>query len=182
MTETAPAQSRPARLPTLNENLLKSAMHERGHFFVIVPSDTSFEQVMTPSYWANVVRPLAGGAQARPFAIVEVVREDGTMDLTLRVIEAKPGMVKFRVINKYISDENIGKTRKGDAGADDDSIVMPPNYKWAHVPRGANRGHMVRIEATGEILAQGLGSKLEAAQRARAHAAEANKPTVGAVS
>lgn len=171
----ADTDKKPARILPLGANALRSAPHERAHFFAVVPSETTFDQVMTPGFWGNHVPALSGGATRRPWALVEVVREDGTMDLLLRVIQVKPGMVIMRAIFKYVSDENIGKPAKGAPQPGDDDLVFPDGYKGAHVPRGEVTGWMVRLP-NGEVLVKGQPSKKAAVEYAKKHAAEALAP------
>ncbi len=167
----------PARPPALGSMGLRSAPHERAHFFAVVPSNTTFEQVMTPNYWQNHVAALRGGATVRPFALVEVVREDGTMDLLLRVIDCKPGMVTMRCLTKYVSDENMGKPAKGAPQPGDESLKLPDGYKWAHVPNGASRGHMIRLPS-GDVLVQGKATKADAVAAAWDHFNVASTPAL----
>lgn len=164
---------KPKRAPVLGANALQRADIVRGNFIAIVPSDTTFEQVMTPAYWANHVAALGMAAGARPFARIEVIREDGTMDLELRVLGVKPGMVRVNCLRKWINNENLtGKADESDKTPAAD-LSLPDGYKWAFVPQGGNKGHLVRLP-TGEILVQGLPSKAVAAKAARDHYAEAN--------
>lgn len=165
-----PSTKKPA---TLGAVALKRADLERGSYIAIVPSSTTFEDVMRPSFWQHHAGTLGMLPGARPFARVEVVREDGTMDLDLRVLQAKQGMVRMLCLRKYLDDSNL--TKAADKPADERSadLTLPDGYKWTHVPNGQNKGHMVRLP-NGEVLAQGLPNKAAAAARARAHFAEAN--------
>lgn len=172
-TATAPKAipSIPKRPPALLPNALKRADLERGDFLAIVPSNITYEQVMTPAYWSNHVQALAH----RPFARVEVVREDGSMDLDLRVIGTKPGMVMMRCLRKFIDNADLG-TGLGDGSQPGDEGLDPPDgYKWGFVPRGAERGHMIRLP-NGDVLVKGLMTKRAAIDAARTHAAVANTP------
>lgn len=161
----------PRMSPALKPNQLQVAAHARAHLIAIVSNETTYEEVMTPAYWQNHV-PVLG---QKPFALVEVIREDGSMDLTLRCLSVKPGMALMRCLRKFVVE---GKGKKADAAgldAADTSIELPPGYKHAHVPNGAERGHMIRLP-NGEVLVRGGTTKKAVAERAWAHYNEANKP------
>lgn len=167
-------EKRPARPKALAPIALKRADLERPHLVAIVPSDTTFDEVMTPAYWQHHVATLSN----RPFGRVEVVREDGTMDLDLRVVKASAGMVLMRCLRKYLDDSNLAKTASPEAENAEPMPDLPDGYKWAHVPNGANRGHMVRLP-NGEVLVQGKATKREAVLAAIAHHSIASQPATG---
>lgn len=158
----------PPRPPALGANQLQGAAYARGEYFAIVSNETTFETVMTPGYWQNHIKLLA----AKPFPRIEVLRQDGTMDLTLRCIHTAPGMAVMRVIHKFVSDENIGKPAAGAPVAGDESLTFPDGYKCAFVP---NSGWLVRL-ANGEVLTSKLPSKKAAYDAAVKHAAVASVP------
>lgn len=165
---------KPERAKVLGVIDLKNAYHARGDFFVTVPNDMSFEDVMRPVFWANHVQTFLKS----PFARVEVLRADGTMDLTLRVVEVKPGMVKMRILHKYLDDSNletaIAETAAAPAKVEADmALVMPAGYKHVHIPRGAQAGHAVQLLSNGTWLFKGLSTKAEAVAKAKAHKLEA---------
>lgn len=146
---------------------LQRAELTRGSFIAIVPNETTFDDVMTPAFWQHHTGMLGLAPGSRPYARIEVIREDGSMDLDLRVLGAKQGMVKVRCLRKYL--EGGGKVHQDDAGVIPD---MPEGYGLTHVPNGPEKGYLVRL-SNGEILAKGIGSRREAVGRAIAHAQEA---------
>lgn len=162
---------RPPRIRSLDPVRLRRADLERPHHVAIVPSDTTFDEVMTPAYWQHHVATLS----SRPFGRIEVVREDGTMDLDLRVVKASAGMVLMRCLRKFVDDSNLSKAAAPEAENAEPMPDLPDGYKWAHVPNGANRGHMVRLP-NGEVLVQGKATKREAVLAAIAHNAVASTP------
>lgn len=167
------------RPATLKPNALRRADLERGSYIAIVPSSTTFDDVMTPAFWANHVATLSGGQFPRPFARVEVVREDGTMDLDLRVIQTKPGMVLMRCLRRY--EAGVADVAKGKKAAPSGELTkadLPTGYKWAHTPNGDRPGHLIRLESTGEILVAGLPTMHEAVLAAINHAKVATAPAV----
>ena len=160
---------------TLSTAKLLHAQHARNEFFVIVPSDTTIEEVLTPGYWANHVAALS----TRPFARVEVVREDGTMDLDLRCIEVKPGLAKMRVIHKFVDDKNLPRLAEAaaESASGHDPVVaaqaeMPEGYKVGFIPNGPKRGFWVKLQSTGETLKDAIGDKGVAIKFANDHKRE----------
>lgn len=156
--------TKPKRPPALAANALRAAPLERADLFCTVPIGTTYEQVMTPAFWQNHIRTLA----ARPWARVEVVSEDGALDLTLRCLKASPGMAVMRCLSRYDSPSARAKSKA--APAEDGKLELPPGYKWAHVPNGENKGHMIRLDnATGDVIVRGELTKDAAVAKAIAH-------------
>lgn len=181
MADTAIAASeteprKPMRMmltKALRADALKPTTYARAQLFCLVSNETTFEEVMTPSYWQNHVSTFI----RHPHSLVEVVREDSTMDLLLRAVSAKPGMVVMRCLLKFVSNENLGKVDADAVGGRGAPIELPEGYKWTHVPRGDNRGHMIRLPNS-EVLVQGMPSKQAAADKAWEHFRAANTPQV----
>lgn len=163
----------PKRPPALGANMLKTAAHERGHFFCTVPIGTTLEIVTTPSYWQNHTGPLGLGPGARPWARIEVVSEDGELDCELRVIKVAPGMAKVRVLNVYAKGPAAAVDDTAKGKVDDEVPALPEGYKWFHAPRGEGSGHGIRLP-NGDILVRGLLTRKEAHERAIAHFTEAS--------
>jgi hypothetical protein len=162
----------PLRPAVASVNELKRADFEIGNYLIWVPNHRTFDEVMTPGFWAQCTGMMRQGYR------VQVMRLDLTLDLELRVIEVKPGLVKMRVLRKYVSDENLrgAKGAQASKAADDEAdqaLAMPDGYKYVHIPRGAEAGHAVQLKSTGEWLKKGLGSKAAAVAAANAHKAEA---------
>lgn len=176
---TAPAPDAPVLKqrtpppPSLPANALRSAVYEQLSYVATVPADTTFDRVMTPSYWQNWIRELS----SRPFARIWVQRSDGTMFLELICLSAKPGMAQMLCKWKYVNDENLTRPPTDGTAPGDQALELPAGYKWAHVPNGADKGHMVRLP-NGDVLVKGLPSKLAAVARAVEHFRVANTPTI----
>lgn len=157
----------------LGANALVAAAHARGEYIIIVSNETTYEDVMRPGYWANHVAVF----QTRPFARVEVVRQDGSMDLDLRCIEVKPGMVKMRCLRKFEGTQvevSVPTPSRSDEPA-------PAGYKIMHLPNGAERGYAVQLVSTAgqagppTYLKKGLPDRAAAIAFAKAHKAEADQ-------
>lgn len=164
----------PKRPPALGANALRRADLERGSFFCVVPNETTFEQVMTPAFWQHHAGALGLAPGARPYAKVEVMRQDGTMDLELRVTRVQAGAVHMRCLRKHVDDSNLDRPADGNVEEKGD-LTMPDGYKAAHTPNGATPGWLVRLP-NGDVLAKGLASKVIAAAAARKHFAETSAP------
>lgn len=174
----APATARPApqplklpkRAPALPANALKGAATERGHFFCIVPNETTLEEICTPAYWQHHIGALSGGQTHRPFARIEVVRVDGSLDVDLRVVSTAPGMAVVRVLRAFVDnrDLNLADTDKGD-----ETLVLPEGYKTVQIPAGEKKGWRVTMP-NGEELASKIVKRRDAVAIAIAHHAKAN--------
>lgn len=169
----------PKKLIPLKQHALKFADTTRGLYIAIVPNDTTFEDVMTPGFWANHVAA-NGPLSALPFARVEVVREDGTMDLDLRVISTAPGMAKMRCLRKIVDDTNLGTARaQAEAAArptpDElpEELQAPEGYKIGHAPNGAQKGYWVQMKSNSQMLGKGYGDRATAVAVAKKHKLEA---------
>lgn len=170
LTDDKSTVAKPKRPKALGANMLNRADIVRGNFIAIVPSDTTLDEVLTPAFWANHIPALT-----RPFARIEVIREDGTMDLDLRVLSVAPGMATVRMLRGMKDDQNLGVAQADSAEAPGVDLSLPDGYKTAFQPQGQNRGHLVRLP-NGDILTQGQPTKAAAAAIARAHFAKASTP------
>jgi hypothetical protein len=151
--------------------LSRLAEHERGYFHVSVPNDTLAEDVLKPGYWANHTGRL------KPGYLVDIVTSDLQLDMQLRCIKVEPGMVHMRLRFGYESNDRKAALELAKQAADGnaqaaEAIAVPDGYKVGHVPK---LGFYVKLQATGETLAQGLESMLAAKKFAQEHAAKAQK-------
>lgn len=166
----------PPRPPALTANALQSAAYARGSYLAIVPNHITLDDVLTPAYWQHHVPALSG----KPFPVIEVIREDGTLEVWLRVMSTKPGMAVVRPIFPAIVVGVDGARLKAAeaAKASEGAVVLPPGYKHAHVPQGANRGHMLRLP-NGAVLTQGEATKKAAANKGWMHYRESMRLPLG---
>lgn len=154
----------------LKPNELKTAPHARGDWFVTVGRDVPLERILMPGYWANHARSIKAGDK------IEVVREDYSLDVTLRVIKSVPGLVTVRQLySAYIDDSDLeAAAASGEAATPEPDV--PAGYKLGFAPKGATPGHFVQLNATGDQVGKGMKTKREAINFAVAHAAASVTP------
>lgn len=151
--------------------LARLADYDRGSYHVVLPRHVLTEDILKPAFWANHVRRLRFGD------LVDVVTEDGQLDIQLRVLSVEPGMVHMRLRFGFESE-----SRKADLAAAAaatqaaeqlaEQMVSPDGYKCGFTK--AN-GYYVQLKATGEVLAKSLPDMRSAKAYANAHAAKAQQ-------
>lgn len=148
----------------LKPNDLKSAEHFRASYVAFVPNDTPLERILTPGYWANHWTRFTQQGQSNPHeprlgGLIEVMREDMTLDVTLRVIGVGPGYVVVRAIGTpYVDDSQIGRA-EADRERTDGLPEVPYGYKAYFTSKGDKPGHGARNLATGEVTVAGYRLK-----------------------
>lgn len=115
----------------------------------MVPAGTPLSAVMTRDYWLHVHN------QMRPLDIVNCVAEDGTFDVTLRLLFKTPTEMKFRLIREAKIDKAEPITR--DEATD----------RFRVVSGGRAGGWRVQERSTGQIVADGLDKAAAEAEKAR---------------
>lgn len=165
---TEPTPEKPARPYVIGMNALQDAATARGNYLVRVPNDKTREDVLRPSAWANMVPLLS----RLPHARIEVVREDGTLDMDLRVLECSPGMVRMLVLREYVNNSNL-EAAKAEANKPAEAptvdLVAPDGYKIVHLPAAVERGWAIQLVSTGEWLEKKIPDKGLAVAKAKAH-------------
>ncbi len=125
----------------LGPSQLQMAAHALGDYSCWVDNDVRREDVLKPLFWQNHVPMLSTRVGAR----VTVLRRDLTLDMVLRVITIRDGLVRMRVISEYVDDANLPKIAKAKAErSDNDQLVDPVGYKTGHAPNGAEQGWWVQ--------------------------------------
>ncbi len=147
---------------------LRSAPHERGDWYVTVPNNTTLDMIKAPGLWAHHANTLKPGAR------IEVVREDFSLDVELRVIKSEAGLVYVRVVREYVDDSDITAAAAASGASGTEELKIPEGYKIGFAPRGDNRGHFVHHQATGVALIRKLNTRREAIAFARKHFTESN--------
>ncbi len=167
MTDTEKAAA-PVLKPTdvLRPFFVKQAIHARGDHFVWVAPTVPLERILLPGYWAHNAEIFKKGDR------IEVCREDMTLDVTLRVVDVKPGLVFMRVMFKaFLDDKDLEvRTAATEGEAKLDLTQVPDGYKLGYAPRGATPGHFVHHRDLGKAVAVGLKSKSDALAFAIEHA------------
>lgn len=170
-------------MKTLKPGKLLEAAFVRSHYAVTVDNDVTLADVMTPGFWRD-----HSGAM-RVGAVIEVRRQDETLDLTARVVSVTAGMVKLRAMFPPHNDErNIKAGRKAAAkdaeddgsthSLDDEGGEIPVGYKVKFSPA---TGYFVLLTGAGGVvqnLTQGQKnlSKPEAIKIAIEHHRQATTP------
>lgn len=164
---------KPVRLPT--NALGVSADYVRQAFQVRVPNDHRLSDILRPGYWMNAA------ARVRPGDVIDVLREDMSLDVTLRVVKVGPGLVHVRLrFPGLVDDSNLSESAEtGTAGvnAAGQDVDLPDElkaiYKIGHAPNGEHKGFWVQLRETTEFVRRGLPSKAMAVSVAKQHAQEA---------
>jgi hypothetical protein len=85
-------------LPSLS--LRHHADYSRSRYFVLAPFGVTMADLTRPPFWAHHTLRL------KPLDLVEVVAEDGSFDVDLRVVDVQVGYVKMRALRVW-SDADV---------------------------------------------------------------------------
>jgi hypothetical protein len=165
-------------MKTLPPGKLFDATFSRSHYFTTVANDVTLEEIMTPGFWRDHQPSM------KVNTVIEIVRADGTLDLTARVIQSVPGMVKLRPLFPPINDErNIKASRRAAAkdaaeGEADETNEVPDGYKVKYTPASGYFVLLTGANGTVSNLTQGQKdlSKPDAIKIAIAHHKQATTP------
>jgi hypothetical protein len=158
-----------ARPKTLGQNKLQADRLARPDMFAVIPNEVTFEDLMTPAFWANHVAQFT----RHPYGEVTCIREDGSLIVKLIAMQASPGMVRMHCLYAHESGANL---LEGQKAALDDKLEVPDGYKPFNIAQGENKGWSVRLQSTGEVIIARKPTRREAILAAQAHAALANSP------
>lgn len=146
---------------------LKHSAHARYLYSVIVGNDVPLARILMPGFWANHWQAFQG----MPFGRVEVVSEDGMLDVDLRCVRAEPGLVYMRPLRVFDQTD-----RRGSAGtskkAPGPKLIVPEGYKVRNAPRGPKPGWFVQLNSTGNKVGEGIATEAEAIKFAQEHNAK----------
>lgn len=127
----------------------RTADYCRSHWHVVVTPDITLDDILRPGFWAHHVGSL------NPMDLVDVVSQDMTLDVTLRVTGKGIGFVDMRPVRVYASEA----TQAGDDEPEID-LTVPEGYIVNHAPKTGwrvltkdphlevSRNHKTRMEAT----------------------------------
>lgn len=163
----------------LPPNALRSADFARGDWFVALPNDVTFEQIMTPAFWANHHTSL------KLFNRIMVVREDATFSGDFIVTLSAVGMVVLRPMYPPHDDTtNIKAAAAAAAKVEEggDESEPPEGYLVKH--NEAVQGYYVKLKGSGEVITGGQKgiSKADALKIAWKHSKAANTPRLARAS
>lgn len=162
MTEAIPTPARKVLAPTAVRH---TAEYDAPRFHVRVDDDVTLEDIMRPAFWAHHAKTL------RPFNVVEIVRQNMSLDMEVRVLEVGTGYVVVRPLrfweDKAVADARAQAVAAADAGGAD--VVLPAEYKIT-----SGRGSFVLTFIPNDTkLGSAYKSRAAAIVAAREHAAKA---------
>lgn len=149
-----------------------TADHQRRYFHFTAPNDVLVEDLLKPAYWVNVA------GQVNPGTLIDVVTQDGLLDVQLRVMRVVDGMVVVhpRLIyeEKHLREVLLQKLARDAAAADGSEVALevPEGYKIGWNP--GKKLFFVQLNATGKKLKEDFQSKVEAIDFANKHKAALN--------
>lgn len=142
--------------------MTRSADYVRTAHHVVVPVDTTPEDILRPGFWAHHT------ARLNKHDIVDVITEDGGIDMQLRVTGKGTGFVEMRVLRAWLREEPV--TEEADEPALE-PLSVPDGYTVNHAPK---TGWRVMTKEPPLEVSRNHTSKLHAIQAAVEHAARAN--------
>lgn len=143
----------------------------RPHLFFKLPNHVTREDLLRPGAWVHHARKMQGRDPTRParFGLIEVITEDGSLEMWLRVLMVKDGLPLVRPIFIYEDPRRVIEVPDEKLVAQDGSALppLPDGYKVGHAP---SQGFWVKLLATNDLVYRGLRSRLEAHEKAIVHA------------
>jgi hypothetical protein len=115
----------------------------------LVPAGTPLSAVMTRDYWIHIQN------QMRPLDVINCVAEDGTFDVTIRLLSKTSTELRFRLIREAKIDVAVAISRE------------EATDRFRVVSGGRAGGWRVQERATGQIIADGLDKAAAEAEKAR---------------
>lgn len=164
-------------LPVLRAGQMQqTAEYHRSVRLLVVDNDTTLDDLLRPGFWAHYATTL------KRYDIVEVIRQDFSLEVDLRVMGTDIGMahVRVRSITKLpTAEDEAMRTRqeKTAAKADMNLPELPPGYRVGFTPR---HQHYAIWDETKEMVVKGQPNKLAAVQGAIEHAKKAGNPLAAA--
>ena len=153
----------------------RSADHARRNFHISVPNDTLVADVLKPHFWINAAPQVAKDT------LIDVVSEDGLLDMTVRVDRVVDGMVFVHPRIIYEDKERrapILAALATEPGKDTASPVAQPDppegYKIGWNP--GSKTYYVQLKLTGKKVKEGIQSRPEAIAYSVKHAALLDTP------
>lgn len=142
--------------------LYNTADYDRPYFHVTVPNDVTLEDLQRPAFWAHHTTKLKVGA------LIDVVRENLSLDVQLRCLGAGVGFAKMRVLREW-EDKEVAKSVANEATGAEPETALPPEYKIT-----VSRGSFTLTYVPTDIkLESNLKTRAAAVAAAKAHAATA---------
>lgn len=148
-------------LPVLRPTAMRGngADYVRTYHHVVVPVETTKDDVLRPGFWAHHT------AIMRPGDLIDVLSEDGGLDMQVRVVGKDIGMVHVRPLRIWEREAIKPAPASKDETADD---AVPDGYKVNFAPSQKWR---VMTENPHQVIQINIASKAEAIAKAKEHAA-----------
>ena len=163
------------RVPA-NEMTNQADFH-RPHYQVVVPNSVTLEDVLRPVTWVHHAFKFAPTPNGNPrrFGVIEVMSEDGLLEVHLRVLGVVDGLLRVRAYYHY-EDPNrvLDKPVEIVSTSDLPREPTPEGYKIGFAPA---TGYWVKLDATNEIIFRNLHNHKMALERAVSHAKAAGTYT-----
>ena len=148
--------------------LNNSADYDRQMWFTTVPNNVPLANILKPGFWINHARKF------KPLAKIEVVSEDGTLDVELRVTAIKDGLVfvnPLRVTENAEARAHLTRRAEAVENANETAADLPEElkatYKVGFAPKS---GFYVQHRITTEFLFKNIPMKADAVAKAIEHA------------
>lgn len=153
----------------------QAATQRRQSWHVVVPNDTPLEDLLKPAFWVNCA------GRCTPHAIIDVMTNDGTLDVQLRVVKISNGIMTVRP--RFIWEDKEARAHLAAraeviAAADDPERKAPDGYKVGFNP--GKKLFYVQLKATGMKVKEDFTTRIEAIIFAEQHAAVLNTPSKAA--
>lgn len=138
----------------------------RTYHHVTVPHDVTLDDIMRPGFWAHHATTL------RKNDILDILTEDDSLDVQVRVTGVGIGMVFMRLLRDDPRRlvERPAPEQGRNIVTDDD---VPEGYLVNFAPK---HGHRVIFKETGMIISKDHKSRADALAKAIEHNAAANTP------
>ena len=137
-----------------------NADYLRTYRHVVVPYDTTIEDIIRPGYWAHHSGTLRKGD------ILDILTEDDSLDVQVRVTGIGIGMVFMRLLrdDPRRLEKPAAKSPEDTSAATVDEV--PEGYLVNFAPK---HGHRVILKETGMIISKEHKSKADAIAAAFNH-------------
>lgn len=142
-------------MKTLPPSKLAGADFVRRTYHVVVPNDTMLEDIVKPIFWSQHAIEL----RTRAGALIDVVREDYSLDVQLRIVRVDKDLVFVRPLRVHEDNSNL-TTADGT-----DTREAPEGYKVDQTPKG----YYAKRLSTSTVIAEALPSRAAAIDAAVKH-------------
>lgn len=134
----------------LPERLMaQRAEHARSVFFATIPTGTTLQDCLVPSFWAHCVGRL------KVNTLIELVAEDGSFDALARVTDRDVGFAKLRLLRAFEDKKATPVAGEHDDGK---SNELP---RIQRIPNGSAKGWRL-LGLDGNVVKEAIQDKRDA--------------------